>query len=174
LKYFVLIALIFTFVRKGNPFSFIKNIEFQWPLIILLSFGTQIALAFITIETKEKFELVFVLTFVGVIIGLWKNKHINGVKWILAGAMMNLLALLLHGGLMPVSEKALKMTGQDTSFETDSRHQLMDDTSFSWIVADWIPFGRYVLSPGDFLVGIGLMVLIYMNSTARKRKDEPI
>jgi uncharacterized membrane protein len=174
LKYFVLIALIFTFVRKGNPFSFIKNIEFQWPLIILISFGTQIALAFITFETKEKFELILILTFVGVIIGLWKNKHIDGVKWMVTGAILNLAALALHGGLMPVSETALKMTGQDTSFVTDSRHQLMDDSSLSWIVADWIPVGKYVMSPGDLLVGIGLMVLIYKNSTARKRKEEPI
>jgi hypothetical protein len=174
LKYFILFAFIFTFLKNRNPLSFIKNIEFQWPLIILLSFGTQIVLSFITIETKEKFELILVLTFIGVLIGLFKNKRIAGIKWIITGAILNLIALALHKGLMPVSESALKMTGQDTSFETDSRHQLMDDTSLSWIVADWIPFGKYVMSPGDFLVGIGLIVLIYKNSSLRKRKDEPI
>jgi hypothetical protein len=172
LKYFVLFAFIFTFLKNRNPLSFIKNIEFQWPLIILISFGTQIVLSFITIETEEKFELILVLTFIGVLIGLFKNKHIAGIKWMISGAILNLAALALHGGLMPVSETALKMTGQDTSFVTDSRHQLMDDSSLSWVVADWIPFGKYVMSPGDFLVGLGLIILIYRNASVRKRKGE--
>ncbi|MBB6446139.1 DUF5317 family protein [Bacillus benzoevorans] len=166
MKYSLLIALILTLIQKKNPLTFIKNIEFQWPLVILISFGVQIALAFATIQSKEKFELILILTFVGITIGLWKNRHIAGVKWILAGALLNFAALLLHGGLMPVSESALLQTGQEVdSFDTDSRHQLMDSSSPYWILGDWIPVIRYVLSPGDLLVGIGIILLIMNNSS---------
>ena len=173
MKYFLLFAVVLTLTQKRNPLTFIKNIEFQWPLIILISFGIQIALAFITVETNKKFEFILILTFVGLIIGLWKNRKIAGVKWIITGASLNLTALILHGGFMPVSKTALIMTGQGiTSFENDSRHQLMKDSLQYWILGDWLPVVHYVLSPGDLLVGIGIILLIFCNSSNRKIKGE--
>jgi len=166
--YFIIVAFIITLYQKRNPFSFIRNISFEWPLVILLSFGTQIVLSIITMRTAEKFEWVFVLTFVGVIVGLLKNRKIPGVKWIAAGATLNLLALLLHGGTMPVWEKALQLTGQENVLlDTDARHHLMNESNF-WILGDWIPVIRYVLSPGDFLAGLGIILLIVLHSERRK------
>lgn len=166
MKYFLLFAIMLTLLQKRNPLTFINNIKFQWPLVIIVSFGIQIGLAIITIETKEKLELILILTFLGMIIGLWKNRQIAGVKWIVVGALLNLMALLLHGGLMPVSESALVQTGQEVdSFETDSRHQLMKNSMPFWLFGDWIPVVRYVLSPGDLLVGMGIILLITKNSS---------
>ncbi|MBT2693618.1 DUF5317 family protein [Bacillus sp. ISL-55] len=165
MKYFLLLAFVITFSLKKNPLTFFKNVEFQWPLLIIVSFGAQIALAFFTIRTAVKLELVLIATFSGIILWLWKNRQIPGLKFILAGSTLNLLALLLHGGLMPVSEKAMTLTGQDvSSLGNDSRHQLMDST-FTWILGDWIPVLKYVLSPGDLLVGTGIITLVYLNST---------
>ncbi|WP_413305876.1 DUF5317 domain-containing protein [Bacillus sp. 1P10SD] len=173
MKYFLLIAILFTLVKRRNPLTFIYNIEFQWPLLILISFGVQIALAFITIETKNKLEWILVLTFLGIIAGLWKNRHLAGIKWMVTGALLNLTALMLHGGFMPVSEEALVMTGQtDPSFESDSRHRLMEDSMPYWILGDWVPVVRYVLSPGDFLVGLGIVLLIFHHSSKIKPKGE--
>jgi hypothetical protein len=166
LKYFLLLACLITLISKKNPLTFFKNIEFQWPLLIVLSFGAQIALAFITIKTAEKLEMVLVLTFIGILIWLWMNRTIPGIKWIFLGAFLNLIALLLNSGQMPVSEKALKQTGQEiSSFSTDSRHEGMTETSITWILGDWIPVVKYVLSPGDFLVGTGIILLVWLNST---------
>ena len=173
LKYFLLLAITLTIICKRNPFTFVKNVEFQWPLIIIISFGIQISLVFISIETKDKFEMILMATFLGIIIGLWKNRKVTGVKWIMSGALLNLLALLVHEGLMPVSETALKLTGQEgVSFEADSRHQLMTDSNFLWILGDWIPVYKYVLSPGDFFVGVGIIVLIFLNSSKWKKTGE--
>jgi uncharacterized membrane protein len=173
LKYFLLVAIIFTLLRKRNPLTFINNVEFQWPLIIVICFGVQIALAFITIETNEKLELILIFTFVGITIGLWKNRKFSGVKWILTGSILNLTALLVHGGLMPVSEDALTMTGQEvSSLGHDSRHQLMENSMRFWILGDWIPVVRYVLSPGDFFVGLGIILFVYHNSSKIKPKGE--
>jgi hypothetical protein len=164
--YSLLLALILTILLKRNPLTFIINIEFQWPLVILISFGTQIVLAFITLESQDKFGFVLILTFFGMLIGLWKNRNIAGVKWIVVGALLNLVALVVHGGLMPVSESALIQTGQEiNSFGKDSRHELMSSSSAFWILGDWIPVIRYVLSPGDLLVGIGIILMIIKNSS---------
>jgi len=166
--YFIIVAFCITVYQKRNPFSFIRNISFEWPLVILVSFGTQIFLTVFTIQTKEKFEWVFILTFVGVIIGLLKNRKITGVNCIVTGATLNLLALLLHGGTMPVSKRALQLTGQESIlFDTDARHHLMNESMF-WILGDWIPLIRYVLSPGDLFAGIGIILLIVTHSEYRK------
>ncbi|XJZ27003.1 DUF5317 family protein [Bacillota bacterium Lsc_1132] len=170
--YFIIIAIVITLFQRRNPFSFIRTISFEWPLIILLSFGAQIVLSFVTYQTKEKIEWIFVLTFVGIIAGLLKNRKIAGVKWIVAGAILNLLALLLNGGTMPVSDKAIQITGQENaSFETDARHHLMNETVF-WFLGDWIPLIRYILSPGDILAGIGIILLIVKHSERRKRQGD--
>lgn len=169
--YFLLAAFAITLLLKRNPMLFFKNIEFQWPLLIILSFGTQIALAFFTIKTEEKLELILILTFTGIIVALWKNRGIPGIKWILYGASLNLIALILHKGLMPVSDSAMKITGQsDTSFEGDSRHQLMEEFTITSILGDWIPVIKYVLSPGDLCVGIGIIMLVSINSARSEKK----
>ncbi|MGS2779691.1 DUF5317 family protein [Robertmurraya sp. GLU-23] len=171
MKYILLLAILLTLLKGRNPLTFINNVKFQWPLVILISFGVQIALAIIAIESKEKFESILIYTFIGIIVGLIINYKIPGVIWIVAGAILNLLALLLNEGLMPVDENALKQTGQEvTSFETDSRHQLMTKTTKFWILGDWIPVIKYVLSPGDLFVAIGIILLIYKNSSKIKLK----
>ncbi|NRD76889.1 DUF5317 family protein [Bacillus sp. BRMEA1] len=170
--FFVIIAFLIAFFLKRNPFQFVRNISFKWPLIILLSFGAQIVLSFVTLETREKIVWVFVLTFIGVIFGLYINRRIPGVKWICIGAALNLIALLLNGGTMPVSKKALQLTGQaGVSFATDARHHLMGDSVY-WILGDWIPVIRYALSPGDILAGIGIAILIIKHSEKRSDQDE--
>lgn len=169
MKIFLIIGILLAVIKGRNPVTIIKNVEFQWPLLIIGSFGIQIALAGFTLYTTIKLELVLVLTFTGVIIGLVKNKGISGMKWIIIGCMLNLCALLLHNGLMPVSTTAMKLTGQDLGgLEADSRHQLMESGTLTWIVGDWIPFFHYVLSPGDLFVGIGLILFIYRNSSSFK------
>ncbi|MGG7622126.1 DUF5317 family protein, partial [Bacillus coreaensis] len=171
MKYILILAILLTLLKGRNPLTFINNVKFQWPLVILISFGVQIALAIIAIESKEKFESILIYTFIGIIVGLIINYKIPGVIWIVAGAILNLLALLLNEGLMPVDENALKQTGQEvTSFETDSRHQLMTETTKFWILGDWIPVIKYVLSPGDLFVAIGIILLIYKNSSKIKTK----
>ncbi len=167
--YFIILAILINLFQKRHPFTFIRTISFEWPLIILLSFGAQIVLSIVTVQTKEKIEWVFILTFVGIVIGLLKNRKIAGVKWIATGAIVNALGLLLNGGTMPVSDRALLLTGQESVLmEADARHKLMNETSF-WFLGDWIPLIQYVLSPGDLFVGIGVILLIVKHSRCRKK-----
>lgn len=171
MKYIFIFAILLTLLKGRNPLTFIHNVQFQWPLVILMSFGVQVVLAFITLETQEKFGSILIYTFIGMIIGLIINYRIPGVVWIVAGAILNLLALILNEGFMPVDPNALNKTGQEmSSFEGDSRHQLMTPMTKFWMLGDWIPIVKYVLSPGDILVAIGITLLIYMNSSKMKSK----
>ncbi|BCG58193.1 hypothetical protein PUR_16180 [Paenibacillus sp. URB8-2] len=67
---------------------------------------------------------------------------------------------------MPVSSTALRLAGLDHlgDYSLSSRHRSMDESHLQWI-GDWIPFitpvgTNYVLSPGDVIVGIGLIALL--------------
>ncbi len=171
MKYILLVAIMLTLLKGRNPLTFINNVKFQWPLVILVSFGVQIVLVFFSLGTKGKLDYILVFAFIGIIVGLIVNYKIPGIAWIVSGATLNLVALFLNEGFMPVDENALNKTGQEvSSLETDSRHQLMTDTTKFWMLGDWIPVIKYVISPGDVLVAIGLILLIYMNSSKMKIK----
>jgi hypothetical protein len=172
--YFFIFGVILTLFLKRNPITIIPNVIFRVPLLLISCLVTQIGLELLAVNyTDKKYPAILFLTFLGMLIGLYLNRHISGIKWIFFGLSINILALITHGGLMPVSEKALKIAdlGHLVDYSQDSRHQEMGD-SFFWWLGDWIPliipFGKnFVISPGDFVVGVGLILFCINNSTKR-------
>lgn len=171
--YFLLLGILVSYIVGRNPISVIQNVYFRFPFLFLLCFGVQVVLEVLVVQTQKQYPFILMLTFVGLLIGFYVNRRIQGIKWIMVGALLNFFALLFHGGLMPVSLRAMNWFGEAESWTTDSRHQLMEDTLFKWL-GDWIPFmtptgATEVLSPGDVLVGCGLIVFMIYNSSLRNR-----
>jgi hypothetical protein len=172
--YFLIFGVIFSLFLKRNPITIIENVIFKVPLLLISCLVIQISLELLAVNyADKKYPAILFLTFLGMLIGLYLNRHISGIKWIFIGLSINILALIIHGGLMPVSENALNMAGLQNlvDYSQDSRHQEMGD-SFFWWLGDWIPliipFGKnFVLSPGDVVVGVGLILFCIHNSTKR-------
>jgi hypothetical protein len=171
--YFVVSGFILTILRKKNPLSLPLNLTFRVPYLMIGCLAVQVAIEFVAIQSKTKLEAILVSTFIVLFAGLLLNRRITGMKWIAAGLFLNMMALILNGGLMPVSKEAMEIAGLQhlMDFSGDSRHQLMEDSHIGWL-GDWIPFftpigTNYVLSPGDLLVGFGLMILMVRNSSGR-------
>lgn len=170
--YFVVIGLVTAVALKRNPVIILTNIKFKVPWLLIGSLIVQILLEIIAIKSSGQYPGLLSLTFLGVLAGLFINRHLYGVSWVFAGTFLNVSALLLHGGLMPVSEYAMQLSHlEDLGFDADSRHQAMGSSVFWWL-GDWIPFltpigKNYVLSPGDVLVGIGLILFLVRNSSRR-------
>ncbi|MFC4768041.1 DUF5317 domain-containing protein [Effusibacillus consociatus] len=171
MTYVVLAGIVAAFLSKRNPMT-ILHIELKARYVMIGILGVQILLAIIAAKTNQQYPIILNITFLGILVCLFWNRHLSGIKWILGGASLNFLALLLHGGLMPVSAAAMKISGLDNAgFDADSRHYLMEDTAFWWL-GDWIPFltpvgTNYVWSPGDVLVAIGIFVFLVRNSQKR-------
>jgi hypothetical protein len=171
--YFVFFGIIAALLFKKNPLTLPLNIKFKAPFLIMGCLIVQVAIELIAIISRTKIEGILVITFILLFIGLLLNRRIIGMKWIAAGLFLNMMALVLNGGLMPVSETAMEIAKLEhlLDFNQDSRHQLMEDSHFGWL-GDWIPFltpvgTNYVLSPGDLLVGFGLIILMVRNSSGR-------
>ncbi|WP_458127248.1 DUF5317 domain-containing protein [Paenibacillus sp. Z3-2] len=130
------------------------------------SLGLQILLAYYTKYTGNKIPYLLEVTFFMMLVCLWLNRAKPGIKLILSGCLLNFIVLTVNGGKMPVSLIALKAARLEhlNDYSHSSRHQGMEDSHLYWL-GDWIPFitpvgTNYVLSPGDVLVGFGLILFI--------------
>ncbi len=172
LSYFIFTGLILALLLNRNPISIIKNVHFKLPLLMISCLIVQIILELMALQFNMQIPIILFLSFLGMLLGLFSNRHISGVKWIFFGTSINVIALLTHRGLMPVSENVINMVGLQHLLDySDSRHQAMDNTLFWWL-GDWIPFyapigENFILSPGDVIIGIGLILFCILNSAKR-------
>ena len=166
--YFLLLGLALTFLPRHDPRS-VLAVRFRWPGLLLGGFAAQALLAVAASSGWGRNPVLLELAFVPILLGLWANLKVTGVGAVLAGALANAVALLLYGGLMPVSPAAMRMAGLSANagaFLASSRHQFMHPSLFWWL-GDWIPLFHFVLSPGDLLVGAGLIWFLYASSAKR-------
>ncbi|GEO25375.1 hypothetical protein AAC03nite_11600 [Alicyclobacillus acidoterrestris] len=86
------------------------------------------------------------------------------------GASLNLAALLLHHGAMPISLTGYHLIHPHARVPNVGSRHVITSTTKAWWLVDWIPVAPYLMSPGDILVGLGIMSLIYLNSSKRGEK----
>jgi len=113
---------------------------------------------------------ILLMTFVGIIVGLLFNLRIRGIPIVVFGTLVNLVALALNGGRMPVSRQALLQAGVSVSkqmLQNNTRHAWMTNLHPAWWLGDWIPIPHQVLSPGDVIVAVGVIVFLLANSKRR-------
>ncbi|WP_068773966.1 DUF5317 domain-containing protein [Paenibacillus sp. FJAT-26967] len=167
---FILLAVILTVSLRRNPLTLIENVSFKWPYLLLGSFAAQLLIFFVTTQTNRTYPYLTEIAIGAAVLFLWLNRRIPGVAFIFIGALWNLTALVIHGGLMPVSESALQMAGLSGLPELEPRHQLMSTSSFGWM-GDWIPFIRRVFSIGDLWIGAGIIWFLAGNSLKREKNE---
>lgn len=103
------------------------------------------------------------------------NARRPGMLLVSVGVGLNLLATGLFDGFMPVARSALSAIGVRDSVAGDATHIVTSDT---WLIflGDCLPtdapiLGRGVVSPGDLLLLIGLLVLLVSATLEREQKE---
>lgn len=168
--YFILAGIILCIILKRNLLTIVNSFTaFRMPYLLIGTFAFQIFIYWLSNRTQRNYPILLELSFAVMIIGLWMNKHLPGIIFICFGAAFNLLAIIIYGGLMPVSDKAMMMSGfNGPPLDTDNpRHQLMNTSHFWWL-GDWIPFFKHAISIGDIFVGSGF--IRFLLGTASKRE----
>lgn len=124
------------------------------PWLLLLAPAPEVLGALLHLPTAFTQGLAYLL--VG--IAAWANRHLPGISFVLTGALLNALAVLLHGG-MPVDPDALTRAGlahyhDYLAQRGDGFHYLAP----AFPLGDWIPLPGRVLSPGDLAIALGLLL----------------
>jgi len=169
---FIVAGVILSLLLKKNPLT-ILAVPLKVPFLLIGCLLTQVLLAFIASTRGLQYPVILSSTFVVMLIALFLNRHLYGVKWIFAGTLLNTTALVVHGGLMPVSETAMQIAGlTDLNFNDESRHLAMEQSYFWWL-GDWIPVftpigTNFVWSPGDLFVALGVLQFLVRNSKKGK------
>ncbi|HPP76283.1 MAG TPA: DUF5317 domain-containing protein [Armatimonadota bacterium] len=106
----------------------------------------------------------------------WSNRKLPGIKWLLAGWLLNFAPILTNGGRMPVSKWAVKIAyGSGQEGRMLQHIWMSSQTKFNFL-GDFIPLPTplvaipEVVSPGDILMAVGLFLLIQLTMCPRKKK----
>lgn len=123
-------------------------------------------------------KVLVVLSYVLLLWALSRNLHLWGMRILLLGTVLNFVAIVANGGLMPVSPEARLQAGMPAIEESGFGKVLPEGTSVLlpvdqtnlWLLSDIIPISLVggVFSLGDILIGIGLLVF-FVEATRHNR-----
>jgi hypothetical protein len=128
-------------------------------------------------------KALLVLSYALLLWALSHNLHLWSVRILLLGTVLNFAAIVANGGLMPVSPGARLHAGMPAIGESGfgkvlpegTGVLLLTDQTNLWFLSDIIPVSLVggVFSPGDVLIGIGLLVFLveatrYNHYTSKK------
>lgn len=144
------------------------KIRFGWLIIIAvlvqsIPFALSSPSSFVELK-----KALLVLSYVLLLWALSRNLNSWGMRILLLGTLLNFVAIVANGGLMPVSPEARLWAGKPAIGESGFGKVLPEGTGVLlpidqtnlWFMSDIIPVSLVggVFSPGDVLIGVGLLV----------------
>lgn len=117
---------------------------------------------------------------------IWFNRHLVGIKILGLGLVLNLLVILLNGGLMPISPETVQALYPQTPLSTwqtwfhpgRSKNILLPvgETRLAWLsdsilLPEWFP-STWALSPGDLLIVLGVFWLLAVENLDKSSLQE--
>ena len=108
---------------------------------------------------QRNFRMVFIVT-LGIFIA---RQSIRDGNWISAipmsaiaiGVALNVVAMIANRGKMPVNTDGSQLDKPD--------HDAMNSQTRLRKLGDWILFGPWMISPGDILLCIGLVGVVFLH-----------
>ncbi|MBM7573320.1 DUF5317 domain-containing protein [Aquibacillus albus] len=127
----------------------------------------------------QTFTYMIILTYLLLIFASYLNRHLEGFKLFLLGLSLNAIVIIINGGRMPVSAKALETVGMSGDIQVLSsgykKHELVGDQTLLPFLADVIPLHfpfvlmSIVVSIGDIIMTIGICWFIYQGMTRNQQ-----
>lgn len=115
-------------------------------------------------------KALLVLSYLLLLWALSRNLHLWSMCILALGTVLNFAAIVANGGLMPVSPGARLQAGMTAIEESGFGKVLTEGTGVLlpvdqtnlWFLSDIIPISLVggVFSPGDVLIGVGLLVFV--------------
>lgn len=182
--YIIIISILIGLLRRGT-LSNLTQISLKRIELLILACLIQGGLVFFGTR-KVKFILdyssyVMIFSYIVLILAVWYNKELKGMKIIALGIIFNFAVIVANGGHMPVLLSSLYRVGlndfalilKEGSYVT---HTLITEKTLCAFLADVIPLSPpfpdpSVVSVGDFLMFFGVFSLI---QNAMLEKKQPL
>ena len=159
----------------GGRFTNLADIRFRrlWLVLValLIRFGTELLIVQGSEPAVQARLPLFALAYVTLIVGLWPNRMLPGIRLALVGIVANGLVIALNAGTMPVWLPSLEFAGIDPSTVSPTLHTLVGppiDIEFlvrlQWlgdVVPIPFPVVRNVASIGDVFLAGGLAFFLF-------------
>ncbi len=190
---FLLLAIAVGFVAgwvrahiKGRPY---RVPALRWVWIVPVAFLPQF-LAFFFPATRSAWSTTavaagFVVSQVLLLLFAWVNRRLPGF-WLLGlGLSLNLIVIVLNGGLMPIAPETATTLFPEVPVEQWEPGQRLGTTKdvvlprqqtrlwplSDWLVTpDWMPY-RTAFSPGDVLIACGVFWLMWSLGGGNSKKE---
>lgn len=159
-------------LRKGRLTS-LGDTQFKGLWLVIIAFLTQISPIFLS-RANVFMEYLIYMPFVAMclmVIVLFMNLDKSGIWFIIAGTIMNLVAVGMNGFKMPIDFKGLEYAGLHGVIETIQDGSLINYVNMESVVdfsrylgkfiplPDMYPFAK-VLSIGDIFLMVGVVILV--------------
>lgn len=182
--YIIIVSILIGLLRKGKLAN-LSQISLKRIELLILACLIQGGLVFFGTR-KIQFVLdyssyVMIFSYIVLILAVWYNKELKGMKIIALGIIFNFAVIVANGGHMPVLLSSLYRVGlndfalilKEGSYVT---HTLITEKTLCAFLADVIPLSPpfpdpSVVSVGDFLMFFGVFRLI-QNAMLKKQNSE--
>jgi Family of unknown function (DUF5317) len=164
----------------GGRLQDVARLRVRWPLLIV---ATMVGQMLVTDVFADRLggapgAILHVVTYGFALLFLWLNRHIRGLWIVVAGGLMNFVAIAANGGVMPTTEWALETAGRaEATAESFSNSGKVDDARLVWLgdALAWpepLPLHN-VFSVGDVVLVVGVAYVLH--TTCRRRSgSEPV
>jgi hypothetical protein len=172
----VLVAVVVG-LALGGSLANLTRLELRAPWLFLAAVGLQLVAFPLTLFPWETDETVasalWVASYGLLIVAATLNVRITGVPIVAAGMLLNLAAIVVNRGTMPVRLEAMQDAGRVDVVRANST--AMPDPSLPWLVdrwaaPDWVPLAN-VFSVGDVVIALGTFWLVLAATGVSRGSD---
>jgi hypothetical protein len=160
----VVLAMALVPLARGR-LAALLDLRIRWAGLLLLALAIQLVPALLPGETNAWRTGAHIASFPLGLAVVWANRRIPGIWLIGLGALLNGIAIVANGGVMPASASALRTAGLDPAPDVFVNSDVLADPELLFLgdvfaVPESWPFAN-VFSVGDVLVALGAAYTIH-------------
>lgn len=167
----VLVVVLALVPLGGGSLRRLSAVHLRSPWLVWLAFGALVVLmVFPGPESDWRVALNVAVYPLG-LAWVWMNRRVPGMWVVGLGAICNLVAIVVNGGVMPASARALEITGISTDADLFANSAVLADPRLLFLgdvipTPSWLPLAN-VVSVGDVLIVLGVAYAIHRLTGSR-------
>ena len=176
---FILAALaaVLTVPLFGGDLSRLTRIQFRQSWLLPLSVGVQ----FVTMAAWSSgpiwaHRLLHVASYGCAFAFIWLNRRLRGMGVVASGALLNFVAIVANGGVMPASAAAVRTAGLSPADPTTANSMVVEGARLLalgdvFALPSRLPVAN-VFSVGDVVIAVGAFVVVQVACRRQVSKED--